>query len=74
LNPAEEDGMAETVRVRSLSVFFGSAEDRQLFVGDEFEASAERAAELERNGLVEKAAKPAAFEPSKKASAPAKGA
>lgn len=44
------------VRVRSLTVFHGSAEGAIIETGNEFEVSEARADELMANGLVEKVA------------------
>lgn len=55
--------MPDNVRVRSLSVFFGSDEGRVIAVGDEFEVSSARAADLARNGLVEPLKPPKAEPP-----------
>lgn len=53
------------VNVVVTSVFYGSAEGRQFLTGDTFATDEDRAAELERNGLVErvKLAKTTAPEP-----------
>jgi hypothetical protein len=48
----KEDAMDELVRVKSVSVFDGSAEGRLIQTGDEFEVTPARAAELAANGLV----------------------
>lgn len=46
--------MSDLIRVRSLTVFEGSAEGRWIAVGDEFEVLPARAAELQANHLVER--------------------
>jgi hypothetical protein len=42
------------VPVRSLSVFYGSEERRDIMMGDEFTVTEDRARDLELNGLVER--------------------